>query len=191
MEHVLDAEGIARLNLSIPFVCEDTFKYDRKVHFLQYGQNLGYKEAKARFLDDGSNAYELSVVLQKWLFFGLITEFFGTANISIETSDFVCRTTSDHQVITTALLNPLLQKWARNIQTLQSEQRTAAMMTVLESLHEAQVHLKYLGEHLKTPLSEVLLSISTAGTSLAFAQRHVFRPGGTCPVPEWTDHLHY
>jgi hypothetical protein len=71
------------------------------------------------------------------------------------------------------------------------EQRTAVALIIPEYLKEAQVCLKYLGGRLEAPLSQVILSISTVGTAMAFAQRHVFRPGGTCPVAEWTDHLSY
>jgi hypothetical protein len=70
------------------------------------------------------------VVLQKWLFFGLITEFFGTANVRIKTGDLVNRARCDHPVITTALLNQLLQEWAGNIRNSGSCYRSRELQSL-------------------------------------------------------------
>jgi hypothetical protein len=45
---------------------------------------LGWDKKRASNIEDDNYADKLAVVLQKWLFFGLITEFFGTANVRIK-----------------------------------------------------------------------------------------------------------
>lgn len=191
MEHVLNASGIKNLTIEVPYLCKDSFEYDTEIQFSKYGQTLDYDNAKALFLKTQENAREFAEILQKWLFFRLVIECFEAACIKITTDSFLRTTKDKRKVICTAGLNDLLQKWANAMPTLPPEMRSATALKIQADCHVAQVKLKHLGKIFASPVSEVLLSICVVAAPMIFAMRHVFRAGGTCPVPEWTDTTAY
>jgi len=191
MEHIIDSSGIKYLSITVPYLCEDTFEYAAEMEFSDYGEVLGYNKAKTLYIETQENAHDFAQLLQKWLFFGFLTECFGAANMKITTTTFRGTTEDGRKVICTAGLNDLLQRWARTIPTLSLELRTAAALKIQDLISVAQVQIKGLGKILAAPVSEVHLSISVVSAAIVFAIRHVFRRNGTCPVLEWTGTKNY
>jgi hypothetical protein len=90
MEHIQKPRHSDHEPFNIPYLCGDRYKHIGTLPFADYGPHLGWT---SRF---GESDYEDScedgaIILQKWLFFGLATEFFNTANISVDTEDFIRR----------------------------------------------------------------------------------------------------
>lgn len=189
MEHIQKPRHSDHEPFNIPYLCGDGYKHIGTLSFADYGPHLGWT---SRF---GESDYEDScgdgaIILQKWLFFGLATEFFNTANIGVDTKDFIRREENGNS-ISTHILNQFLIQWVESIKNLDSASRVAAADTIERHLTVAQVTTKYLGEREEVVFSKVVLSVLTLGAILTYVRRNVFKPGGMCPIPGWKDVCSY
>jgi hypothetical protein len=190
MDHIPKPQGKQQSSIEIPYICGEGFRYDTTTPFAQYEADLDHFKGLQHGEHSGSKD-KAALIMQKWLFFGVINVFFGTANIAIETDDFVRRDENGRSLITTHLLEELLSTWVENIKLLTLEARTAAAKTIEDCLRRSQISTKYWGSTSEPLLSRITLSVTTLGATLAFAQRHVFRSGGSCPLPGWDDQIRY
>ena len=185
MEHIPKPQYSNGLRFDIPYLCGDGYKYDRKSSFTEYGPQLGWTSNTEEPYCRGS-LRDAAVILQKWLFFGLVSEFFRAAGIDVDTEDFV-RRDENGNFISTHLLNQFLLQWVEGIKNLDWPSRTVAADTVDKIVTVAHVTTNYLGEQEEVTFSKVVLSVLAIGAILTYVRRNVFKSGGLCPIPGWNE----
>ncbi|KAL8722717.1 MAG: hypothetical protein Q9225_000829 [Loekoesia sp. 1 TL-2023] len=99
MDHLPYPDNAILPPLKIPYICKDIEAYDGQ-GFHDYPLRKGWNEPFQCTFRDIARA-------QSWLYFGLLSEFFGE---SFDTKDFVDVTADGEQVVTTRKLKALLQK---------------------------------------------------------------------------------
>jgi hypothetical protein len=132
---------------------------------------------------------ETSAMLQDWLFFGLLWEFFDG---NLELHEFV-RRENDRQFLTTERLLPRLREW-KSIQRRRSPSARESWLKRIETcLDKASIVVRSLGTAPYVVSHEALLSFMVLGISLSFVRRWIILPGDTdcfslgdgAPVSSW------
>ena len=183
MEHIQKPRYSDDEPIEIPYLCGDGYKYVGTSSFADYGPQLGWTSS-FKELDHEGSYDDAAIILQKWLFFGLATEFFKVANVHVHIEDFI-RRDENSCFISTHRLNQFLIQWVEGIKSLDWASRVAAADTVERHLTVTQIATKSVGEREEEVFSKVVLSVLTLGAILTYVRRNVFRPGGMCPVPGW------
>jgi len=123
-----------------------------------------------------------AALLQSWLYFGLLVEFFAKP---VPSSDFLRRTGDRRLVITTQRLPDYISDWQRRIASLTPTERKKDLERINQFLLESQIFYIYCDttvdvEAVRTrpriPLPpEVLLSIAVLHSTLCAAKQKIFR----------------
>ncbi|KAL6884465.1 hypothetical protein GGI43DRAFT_322630 [Trichoderma evansii] len=141
MDHLPKIKEPAFGRLKIPYLCENE-KYDCQ-EFSNYpcrsGWQLDYIEGKPR-LDradgSGSSVLEREVVLQAWLFFGLLSNILGISGLTLEIDDLIIER-SGRKILSTHRLPLYLRRWHEAELKFSEETRQAHLQETLACLDEA------------------------------------------------------
>ena len=170
MDHLPHPSQSAYGHIKVPYL--DGFVYDNG-GFTEYPSRMGIDKVRLFAGDfDEHSPNILAAFLQSWLFFGMMSEAFGT---HVELADFVVDENDGEKFVTTEnSLRPYMQRW---IKSLEKNANPESQMRIRRCLQEANSFVIYLsGGHLGEtycPLPpEVALSIMVLGATLEASLSH-------------------
>lgn len=115
---------------------------------------------------------ETSAMLQNWLFFGLLNDFFGG---DFKPDDFV-RWSNGRKFVTTEKLVPRLKEWKSTVLTWTQSARNSWLKNLEEYLNIASTVVRLLGQPPYILPDEQLLSFMVLGCSLSYVRKWVILP---------------
>lgn len=152
---------------------------------------LGYSEDKGWMVQAGqsiiridgriSTSEEIAAFIQKWLYFGLLSDALALAGISVNLSDFHERiqlpSGESLRIVTTSKLRQYLSRWEdreRNSNEYRRQERQAALVRLLKPLE----HFVYRQDYSRQSIvidNNVMLSMVILGETLKNAATYIWR----------------
>lgn len=180
MDHLPVPSDPIRPALEVPYICNAAYTYDN-LDFSSYPQRAGVDIEEWRRGDcKGKSLDEIAPFLQAWLFFGMLVEIFGIADIKVDIADFIAQR-NGKTFVSTARLHKYMWYWVASEarpgwhMTSDHPPRTEACLKLVNSVVNDLGRIK-LGTECEahSPGNTVLLSIIIVAEQLDRARQAVF-----------------
>ena len=131
MFHLLAEQAIVTsIDINVPFVAT---QYD-KGPFADYAARRGFKDFNSLFLLNRERPDTFESLLQTWLFFGLLYEFFGE---KLEMDDFVYEAGSATSLVSSVVLRGYCTNWFNKVFALDEDAKDETVANAFEVIESA------------------------------------------------------
>ena len=171
MDHLSEA-GTDKLDIKIPYLC--VIQYDGgSFHDFPLRHGYTFEKEHPWLIKIDSLDQNLLAFFQSWLYFGLMTDFFGLCGITIRPQDFTRETTMGTVVLHTYKLAELISSWTKKLLSGPQSRRLRRKGSALACLMTALKYATYLDQPHRIgsqgigPWKKIFLSIKILITTLA------------------------
>ena len=174
MDHLSEA-GIDKLDIKIPYLCVIPYDGD-SFHDFPLRHGYTFEKEDPWLIKTDNLDQNLLAFFQSWLYFGLMTEFFGLCGIIIRPQDFTRETTRRGVVLHTYKLEWLISSWTKKFLSGPQSRRLRRKDSALAYLMIALKYATYFdqphriggqGSGSSGPWMKIFLSIKILITTLA------------------------